>query len=216
MDDATTTPVPTRQKPPASVVGPWAWLRANLFGSWLSTATTLVLIYLIGRSVLGLIDWAFINAVWDVPYSPQGIADTTACHNVKGQGACWAIIGDKYRLILFGRFPYEEQWRPAIVVMLFIGLYVFSAIRGVWRKGVDSHPIRLGAGIAVATVMAANILIWLSDLVGAPPAVADGLGLIDTIARYAAAVLLTLAWPAIGVWVITLSMILMLMSGGVY
>ena len=29
-----------------------------------------------------------------------------------GHGACWAVIAEKYRLILFGRYPYEEHWRP--------------------------------------------------------------------------------------------------------
>ena len=75
-----------------------------------------------------------VNAIWSVPYSETGIADTSACQNAKGIGACWAVIADKYRLILFGRYPYEEQWRPAIVVLLFIGLYVVSAMRRFWRK----------------------------------------------------------------------------------
>ncbi len=216
MNDATTAPAATRTRPPASVVGPWAWLRANLFRTWLSTAVSLVLVYLIGRSLIGLIDWAFVNAVWGVPYSPQGVPDTTACHNVKGQGACWAIIADKYRLILFGRFPYAEHWRPAIVVLLFIGLYVFSAIKGVWRKGIDSQPVRTGAVLAVGVVVATNVLGWINDVVGGPAVLSDGLGMIDMVARYASAVLLALAWPAIGVWVITLSAIFVLMSGGIY
>jgi general L-amino acid transport system permease protein len=212
---AETTSAP-RTRPPASVAGPWAWLRANLFGSWLSTATTLALIYLIGRSLLGLIEWGFVNAVWEVPYSSQGVPDTAACHAAKGQGACWAIISDKYRLILFGRFPYDEQWRPALAVVLFIGLYVFSAFRAVWRKGIDSHPVRLGAGVAVALVLGANLLRWLAEIAGAPAIVTDTLAVIDMAGRYASAILLTLAWPAIGAWVVTLSAIFVLMSGGVY
>lgn len=213
MPDATTT---ARSRPPASVVGPWAWMRANLFGSWLSTATTLVLVYIIGRSALALVDWAFVHAVWTVPYNAQGIADTAVCHNAKGQGACWAIIADKYRLILFGRFPYDEQWRPAVAVVLFIGLYIFSALRRVWRKGIDSSPLRMAAAIAVATVLVGGLLDWLGDIFGLPASAADALGLINTIARYLTAILLALVWPAIGVWVITLTAIFVLMSGGVY
>lgn len=91
--------------------------------------------YIIIRIVLSFVDWAFVHAVWGVPTTATGAPDTTMCHNVKGEGACWAIIADKYRLILFGRFPYAEQWRPALVVVLFVGLYIFSAIRGVWRNG---------------------------------------------------------------------------------
>ena len=44
-----------------------------------------------------------------------------------GSGACWAMVGEKYRFILFGRYPYDQQWRPAICIALFIGLYAVSA-----------------------------------------------------------------------------------------
>ena len=123
-----------RERPPSSVAGPWAWARANLFGSWWSTAVSLVLGYVILRVAVGFIGWALINAVWSVPYNAQGVADTGPCLKMQGIGACWAIIGDKYRLILFGRYPYAEQWRPALCVALFIGLYVVSAMRRFWRK----------------------------------------------------------------------------------
>jgi hypothetical protein len=141
-----------REQPPSSIVGPWAWARANLFGSWWSTAVTLVLGYLILRLVFEIISWGLIHAVWEVPYNQQGVADTTACQNAKGIGACWAIIRDKYRLILFGRFPYDEQWRPAICVALFIGLYVVSAMRRFWRKEL--------ALIWIATLVGIFVLMW--------------------------------------------------------
>ena len=44
-----------RERAPSSVVGPWAWLRANLFSTWWSTAITLVLGYLILRFVISFI-----------------------------------------------------------------------------------------------------------------------------------------------------------------
>ena len=31
-----------------------------------------------------------------------------------GAGACWGFVAEKWRLILFGRYPYEQQWRPAL------------------------------------------------------------------------------------------------------
>lgn len=126
--------IPARERPPAGSTGPWAWARANLFGSWWSTAVTLALGYIILRLAITFVGWAVINAVWTVPYSPQGVANTAVCQNAKGVGACWAVISDKYRLILLGRYPYAEQWRPALCVLLFIGLYVVSAMRRFWRK----------------------------------------------------------------------------------
>ena len=141
-----------REHPPAGVTGPWAWARRNLFGSWLSTAVTLLLGYLILRIVISFVSWAFINAIWTVPYNAQGVADTGACQLAKGVGACWAIVTDKYRLILFGRYPYQEQWRPAVCVALFIMLYVVSANRAFWRKEL--------ALIWIGTLAVIGVLMW--------------------------------------------------------
>jgi general L-amino acid transport system permease protein len=123
-----------RERPPSGVTGPWAWAKANLFSSWVSTAVTLLLGYLILRFAVAFAAWALVHAVWQVPYNDQGVADTAPCQVVKGVGACWAIITDKYRLILLGRYPYDQQWRPAICVALFVLLYAVSASRRFWRK----------------------------------------------------------------------------------
>ncbi len=123
----------TRSRPPASVHGPLAWLRRNLFGSWPSALATVVFGALIIYWAVGFFSWAVLHAVWTVPQGAGG-PDTTACRDAKGVGACWAVIGDKYRLMLFGRYPYEEQWRQALVIALFVGLYVVSGWRRFWRR----------------------------------------------------------------------------------
>jgi general L-amino acid transport system permease protein len=61
------------------------------------------------------------------------------------------VIADKYRLILFGRYPYDEQWRPALVVLIFIALYAVSAIRWFWRK--ELALIWIGALTVVGVLM---------------------------------------------------------------
>jgi general L-amino acid transport system permease protein len=145
-------PTPARAQTAAAALGPWAWLRANLLANWWSTAITLVLGYAIVRILFTLFDWGIVHAIWTVPYSANGIADTSVCQNAKGTGACWAVLTDKYRLILFGRYPYDEQWRPAIVILLFIGLYVISGMRRFWRKEL------LLVWVAILTVV--GILMW--------------------------------------------------------
>jgi general L-amino acid transport system permease protein len=127
-----------------------------LFATWVSTAVTLALGYIIIRIVVALFDWAFVWAIWSVPYLPTGIAETGVCQTAKGLGACWAVIHDKYRLILFGRYPYDEQWRPALVVLIFIGLYVVSAIRWFWRK--ELALIWIGALTVVGVLMWGGVL----------------------------------------------------------
>ncbi len=141
----------TRVQPAAAAFAPVAWARANLFNSWISTAVTLALIYLIARWALGFFEWGILNAVWTVPETATG-PDPAKCLAARGTGACWAMVGDKYRFVLFGRYPYEEQWRPAIVIALFLGLYAVSAMKRFWRKEL------ILIWIAVLTVI--GVLMW--------------------------------------------------------
>jgi general L-amino acid transport system permease protein len=71
---------------------------------------------------------------------------------MKGIGACWAVITEKHRFILFGTYPFDEHWRPALACLLFIGLYVVSAMRRFWRKEL--------ALIWVGTLTVIGILMW--------------------------------------------------------
>jgi general L-amino acid transport system permease protein len=137
MDSATIAdgrlPAASRERPPADLVGPIAWLRANLFGSWWSSAITLLLIYLIGRAAWGLLDWGVLHAVWSVPQGASG-PDTTVCRNAIGTGACWAVIPEKFHFIFFAFYPFDQQWRPMTCIVLFLGLFTVSANRHFWRK----------------------------------------------------------------------------------
>ncbi|MDA8253269.1 MAG: amino acid ABC transporter permease, partial [Rhodospirillales bacterium] len=124
---------PARERPPVGTTGAVGWLRANLFGSWWSTAVTLLLGYLLLRWAWGFIGWGVVGAIWSVPQTAHG-PDPTSCRMLRGAGACWAVIGDKARFVLFGQYPYAQQWRPALCVLLFIALYAISANRRFWRR----------------------------------------------------------------------------------
>jgi general L-amino acid transport system permease protein len=96
----------------------------SLFGSWWETLATLLILYLIWKAVPPLVDWAFLDAVWK--------PDSKACR--AGEGACWGFIAEKHRFILFGTYPYELHWRPALATLILIGLWVFSAFRAFWKS----------------------------------------------------------------------------------
>ncbi len=112
--------------------GALAWARANLFNGWLNSAVTLVLGYLLIRYIVGFVDWAFVQAIWSVPNDAAGRPDTSLCRDNR-DGACWAVIREKHRFMLFGTYPFEQHWRPALVCVLFVGLYIVSAMRQFWN-----------------------------------------------------------------------------------
>jgi general L-amino acid transport system permease protein len=105
------------------------WLRANLFSSITSTIITLLLFALVAKMLVSFVQWGILDAVWSVHGN-----DTAACRAARGLGACWAVIPEKYRFILFGTYPFEEQWRPALATLIFIALFYVSCLRAFWRR----------------------------------------------------------------------------------
>ena len=122
-----TAPIPAPdlpERPPLSSIGPLGWMRQNLFnGIWNSILTILALAVLVWI-VPPIVRWTLIDAVWD-PSAPDACRDAG--------GACWAMVHEKYRQILFGRYPYEEQWRPLLGILTLIGLIAVSCNRSNWK-----------------------------------------------------------------------------------
>jgi general L-amino acid transport system permease protein len=73
------------------------------------------------------VNWLFLNAVW-------GYQPVEACDAVRGQGACWAVVFEKFRFMMFGTYPYEEQWRPAVAVVVLVSLLVISSLKRFWNR----------------------------------------------------------------------------------
>jgi general L-amino acid transport system permease protein len=117
------TPIPARPAP-INTEGPIAWVRANLLGDWKTTLSTLLVGAFLLWYVPQLLNWALFKAAW--------LPDAEACR-ADGVGACWGVVAEKYRLIIFGRYPFEEQWRPLVATTLMVGLLVASCVRYFWK-----------------------------------------------------------------------------------
>jgi general L-amino acid transport system permease protein len=116
--------------------------RHPTFSDRQNTAVTLVL----GGGLLSLVvwfaNWAVINAVWTLP--PE--STSALCRAMRGDGACWAVINERLRFILFGAYPFDAQWRPAFACALFVALYGISTRRAWWTRWLLVAWIALPAG----------------------------------------------------------------------
>ena len=79
---------------------------------------------LIAYSLFLFFDWAFLRSVWNSP-------DGTRCRE-EHAGACWAVIKERWRLIFFGLYPFEEQWRSAIACVVLVITAVISCFPSSW------------------------------------------------------------------------------------
>jgi len=115
----------TPRPAPVKTEGFVPWVRRNLVGDWKSGLTTLFLIAL-GVVVLQRAgEWGVARAVF--------AADADACQAARGIGACWGVIAEKWRIIIFGRYPYEQQWRPEVATILMVAALVVSCARWFWK-----------------------------------------------------------------------------------
>ncbi len=81
---------------------------------------------LLVRWVPEFYNWAVVRSVTQ--------PDNDACRALDHAGACWGVIAEKYRLILFGRYPFDEQWRPLVATLLMVAMLVASCTRVLWSR----------------------------------------------------------------------------------
>ncbi|MGE3921638.1 MAG: amino acid ABC transporter permease [Lautropia sp.] len=102
------------------------WIKRNLFSTPLNAALTLLIVGLAIWWIPPMFQWLVTNAVW-------GRQPVAACDAVRGQGACWAVIWEKFRVMMFGTYPYNEQWRPGLAIIVLCSLLVLSTVRKLWN-----------------------------------------------------------------------------------
>ncbi len=101
-------------------------VREKFFYSSFATGVTVVAVFFMAVILAYLLDWGVVNAVFR--------ADSNACY--EASGACWGFVTEKWRLVIFGRFPYAEQWRPALATIAIVGMLFVTAMPRFWnRKG---------------------------------------------------------------------------------
>ncbi|RZL04242.1 MAG: amino acid ABC transporter permease [Rubrivivax sp.] len=117
-----------------------------------SAAFWLALAYVAWR----LLDWSVLKAV----FRP----DEAACHALERSGACWGVITEKIRPLLFGRYLYDEQWRPLVAMLLML----VGAAALLWRPWAWSLKYLMGGSVLLTAVVGALMHGGLGGLVVVP------------------------------------------------
>jgi general L-amino acid transport system permease protein len=133
--------------PPPATTGFVGWLRRNLFSNIWNTLLTILCAYLLIRIVPPAVSWLFLDATW-------GQATPQQCR--AGEGACWAFVREKHRVILFGRYPFAEHWRPLLGMIVLVTMVMVSCFRRFWKPWI--------ALIWVGGLGAFFVLMWGGDI----------------------------------------------------
>jgi general L-amino acid transport system permease protein len=138
---------------PVSSAGAAQWLRTNLFSTPLNGAITLAMLLFLAWALPKVLGWTVFNAVW-------GQATLAQCDAVRGQGACWAVVWEKFRFMMFGVYPFEQQWRPGLALAVMVGLLGLSSLKRfwtpwlalVWAVGIALTFWLMGGGLGLVPV----------------------------------------------------------------
>jgi general L-amino acid transport system permease protein len=108
--------------PPASEIGAYGWIRHNLLSSTTNIVVTVVTIYMLYVILPPLLNWFFFDAV----LFADSRDDCRAIANAAGEdlGACWAFIGKRFQLFVYGFYPEAERWRVNLSFIMMLAALV--------------------------------------------------------------------------------------------
>lgn len=95
---------------PAAETGVGKWLRTRLFSTPVNSVITLVLLYLVVRSLWAVFSWAFLHANWAGDSAAACTAD----------GACWPFISTRIGQMIYGFYPEAERWRIGLAFVIWL------------------------------------------------------------------------------------------------
>ena len=175
------TDVLPERAPPTSQSGAIKWVRENLFDGWFNGIMTLVSVYVIYSVLSHILPWMF-NGVW-VADSLQDCRVVLEAAIGSTDGACWAVLTERWKQLLYGFYPSEFYWRANLAFLLlffavapilydnlprkmlwFTAVYPFLMVWLVWGGSVWG-PLAAMAGFMLA-IPALQLGSKFSSLVG--------------------------------------------------
>jgi general L-amino acid transport system permease protein len=122
-----------QQKPPISQIGAVRWVRENLFSGPLNTILTLVSLYVVYFIVMLVGPW-LLRSVWEASSLAECRQIAAAKYGEGVEGACFALIRERWNQLLFGFYPRELYWRSVLTFVLMLVALAPVLFSGLPRK----------------------------------------------------------------------------------
>ncbi|MCS6883000.1 MAG: amino acid ABC transporter permease [Oscillochloridaceae bacterium] len=176
-----------RTRAPRPNIGALQWLRQNLFSNWWNSLISIVLLFLVFQALSALLRWT-----------------------VTTEG--WIAVTSNVRLLMVGRYPPDQLWRPELVAALVAVLLGLSG--GVWR----GIPLVLAGGFSVAMIILGLLSLALPPD-QAPPVFSTRLFLFGVAALAGLGIAAgqrlgeVLRWPLVAGWILLYPAAILILRG---
>src|SRR5690625_4429824 len=139
---------PTPRRQPPEVQRSWyKWVVSNFFQNYQNTIQTLIVLWVLWSIIPRVLQWGIFDAVWFTH-------DPDVCK--AAGGACWSVIPEKYRVMLFGTYPYDQHWRGMLSSFLIVLMTCITAARLLSLRIIV--VAWAGTMVLVITLMAGGVL----------------------------------------------------------
>lgn len=141
--------------PPIQNRGLSLWLKDNLFSSYTNSLLTIMIVFLLFEIIPPLFNWLIFEATFSASNANECSAN---------QGACWAYIGHKFNLFIYGFYPPESYWRIHLVFLLIPFIWVIIRF---FTKEIKSKRLAILASLIIYPFVAFYLLHggWLLTVV---------------------------------------------------
>lgn len=109
----------SERTPPASQQGIVKWALENLFSSIPNAIMTILSLWAVYYVLSGILPWVFQSS-WDATSLKGCRAHIHETYGEGAEGACWAVIRERWPQLLFGFYPKELYWRPVLAMILML------------------------------------------------------------------------------------------------
>ncbi len=152
---------------PAGETGILRWVRVNLFSGVVNSVLTILAIFFVYKFLAGILPWIFQSS-WTANSLGECREAIKANYGEHAEGACWAVINERYNQLLFGFYPKALYWRPILAfillcvaiapvlfdklprkLLMFTAIYPFLMFWLIWGGSIW-FPISIMLGFAVA------------------------------------------------------------------
>ncbi|MCR8726587.1 amino acid ABC transporter permease [Frigidibacter sp. ROC022] len=136
-------------EPPLGESGVLRWLRDNLFSSWMNGILTVVSLAVVAWLLWAMFPW-FANSVWRAS-SLDECREILKEHGAE-TGACFGVITERWKQLLYGFYPRELYWR-ANMTLLLLAVALAPVLFADWQA-------RTRGIVALTLFVLSGLMVW--------------------------------------------------------
>ena len=105
--------------PPLGQSGVLKWMRENLFSTIPNAIMSIAAVWAIYFALSHILPWVFQSS-WTATSLRECREAISTAYGSGTEGACWAVINERFLQLIFGFYPSELYWRPILCFVLML------------------------------------------------------------------------------------------------